>query len=348
MPIINLGALFNRRGYKSEADRARKAEAESRSRATTILDPSEVSGDYDAARALTTTLNGQRRPITLDDLRAFSDFAQKLGKRFKGGITAKGVIDHSRQEDRDRANDQIKVAVLVRAQSGVLHFVTNTGPDSDETRYHVTVEFPAFKAYAASPAKPDKLARAMLDGPLRFECNCKRHRYWFRYIATKGGFNAGRPETGYPKIRNPRLTGVACKHALRVMLEIVRGGIVRSQVAKMLAAAQTSATGTTPVLVSAKDAQAAAAKQVREGAHLRRRVETTAQRTDRIAKTPAARARALQAATREAKRLAEKQADVSRRELAKAFTLLQRGGAPLTKAMRDKLIAQLQAAKTID
>lgn len=344
-PRINLAALFGKRGFQSEVKRLRAEEAEQRAAATNILDPMDVAGEYDAKRLLVTTLGGQVRPITLDDLRTFSENARKLGKRFKGGITAKGIIDLSLQVDRDRANTEIRTAVVMRAQTGVLQFITNAGPDSDVNRHHVHVEFPAFKAFAASPQKPDKLARAMLDGPLRFDCDCGRHRYWFRYIATKGGFNHGRAEVGYPKIRNPMLAGVACKHVLRVMQAVVKDANVRAQAARMIASAQKN--DTRAQTVNAAEARRLAEQQLKQAHHLKNRVETQAQRAQRIASTPAARARALQRAADEARKLALAQAAASRRELEAAFAKLQRN-APLTKAMRDALIAKLQAVKTID
>lgn len=343
-PRINLSAVLGKRGFTAEAARLRKSEAETRANATTILDPMDVAGEYDAARLLQTTLGGQIRPITLDDLRHFTSLANKLGKRFKGGITARGVVEASLQVDRDRANKQIRTAVVVKAQAGALHFVTNSGPESEVARHHVNVEFPAFKAFAASPQDPMKLARAMLDGPLRFECDCGRHRYWFRYIATKGGFGAGRPETGYPKIRNPKLTGVACKHALRVMQAVMKDANVRAQAAKMIGAAQKN--DTRAQTVSAADAKAAAQRQLEAAHHAKNRVETAQQMAERRAKTPAGKARALAAATKEAQRRAAAAADKSRRELERAFAKLQ--AAPMTKAMRDALIAKLMAANTTD
>lgn len=343
-PRINLSAVLGKRGFTAEAARLRKAEAEQRQAATTILDPMDVAGEYDAARLLQTTLGGQIRPLTHEDLRTFSQLANKLGKRFKGGITARGVVEASLQVDRDRANREIRTAVVVKAQAGGLHFVTNAGPDSDALRHHVNVEFPAFKAFAASPQDPAKLARAMLDGPLRFECDCGRHRYWYRYLATKGGFGAGRPEPGYPKIRNPKLVGVACKHALRVMQAVMKDANVRAQAAKMIAAGQKN--DTRAQTVPAAQAKAAAEKQLAAAHHAKNRVETAQQIADRQAKTPAGKLRAIAAATKEAQRRAAEAAAKSRRELDKAFAKLQT--APMTKAMRDKLVAQLMAMKTTD
>lgn len=37
------------------------------------------------------------------------------------------------------------------------------------------------------------------------------------YLNTVAGTVLGRKEGGFPKIRNPNMTGVACKHILRVM-----------------------------------------------------------------------------------------------------------------------------------
>lgn len=329
-PRVNLAALLGKRGFTAEVSRVRKEEAETRAAAKTILDPLDVAGEYDAARLLKTTLGGEMRPITLDDLRQFAYNAKKLGKRFKGGITARGVIESSLQVDRDRSNAEIRAAVVVKAQAGSLHFVTNVGPNSDKTRHHVHVEFPAFKAFAASPSDPAKLARPMLDGPLRFECDCGRHRYWYRYLATKGGFNAGRPEVGYPKIRNPKLVGVACKHALRVMQALLTDASVKMRAAQMIASAQKN--DTRAQVVSAADAKAAAERQLQQSHHVRNRVETQAQQVQRRSSTPAARARALQVAAKEAERRAAAAAKKGREALEDAFRKLQ--SVPLTPAQR--------------
>ena len=339
VPRINLAALLGKRGFTAESNRLRKAEAEQRAQAKTILDPLDVAGEYDAARLLQTTLGGELRPITLDDLRQFAHNARKLGKRFKGGITAKGVIDASLQVDRDRANREIRTAVVVKAHAGNLHFITNAGPDSDVVRHHVNVEFPAFKAYAASPQKPPLLAKAMLAGPLRFECDCGRHRYWFRFLATKGGFNAGRAETGFPKIRNPKLVGVACKHALRAMLAVLNDANVRAQAAKMIAAAQKN--DVKAQTVTAAEARAAAEKQLAQAHHLKNRVETQQQKVDRIAKSPTGRARALQAAAREAAKRAEKVRVEGRKALKASIAKAEK--IPMTPEQRAAFLAWQRA-----
>ena len=340
-----LARVLGKKGYSAEANRIAKAAAEQQVRdSRKLLAPTEVAGEYDAARLLMTTLGGRIRALTQDDLRTFSSYAKKLGKRFKGGITARGVIDHSLEVDRDRANREIRTAVVVKAQKGVLNFVTNSGPDSDVSRHHVHVQFPAFQAYAAQGQKPDKIARTMLDGPVKWSCDCGRERFWYAYLMTIGGFKYGEQQPNFPKIRNPKLVGVACKHGLRVMQALLKDANVKAQASKMIAAAQRS--DTKAQTVTAAEAQAAARKQLAQSHHVKNIAETSAQVAVRKANSPAGKIKALQAATKEAQRKAALKAKSGRRDLEAAFKKL--ATAPLTKAMRDALIKQLQAAQTID
>lgn len=217
---------------RREAEAAHQFDLERRQASTTILHPNEVSGEYDAGRLLTTTLRGAHRAITHSDLRAFSANVSRLKKQFKGGITAQAVIDLSLEVDRKRANKEIRMAVPASLTGGRVHFITNAGPDSDVSRHHVHVEFLDFQAaVGASPNDPKKTGKLVANGRLTFDCDCGRHTFWYRYIATIGKYNYGRAETGFPKIRNPGLKGVACKHVLRTMHVIQRDTAVQAKLA---------------------------------------------------------------------------------------------------------------------
>lgn len=224
---------FTTKGSAAESRKRGAADLAQREASPTILSPADILGEYDAARLLMTTQGGVLRPVTDADLRAFAKNAQTLGKRFKGGITPQGIIESSRQEDRERANRQINLAVPYASKGGTLKVTTNAGPDSDVVRHFVTVEFVNFDAAVASPKTPAQMAEFLTRGQVKFDCDCGRHTYWYRYIATIGRFNAGRPETGYPKIRNPNLSGVGCKHVLRTMANL-RQGLFKNYVGKMI------------------------------------------------------------------------------------------------------------------
>ncbi|MHA3026736.1 hypothetical protein [Chromohalobacter israelensis] len=237
-------------------------DARQRRVAANILDPSEVQGDYDAGRMMETTLGGEARPITNEDLAAFRQNARTAGRRFKGGITVRQVVDLSLSKDRKRARTEIPSAVPAssrQVKGGALEtrFMTSSSPQSKHARHQVIVEFVDFEGLVANGSlSPRKAARELARGGIRFDCTCEHHRYRRRYIATIGRYNAGRPETGYPKITNPDLSGVACKHVLRVMSEIEGGSAVQMFLARAIEKARSGGTAVQRTSQKAADRQA--------------------------------------------------------------------------------------------
>lgn len=221
-------AEANQRAKEDAAQR--KAEGQ-RSGSIILSQKDVLTGNWDASKVLFTTIGGKLRPITADDLATFRRNIAATQTRFSRGVTAKQVIDWSkgvafgtRFTDLELATKQITMAVPVSAFAGKVRFITNASKDSDVTRHHVTVEFLNYGAEAASGATdPRKSAMRLRHGPLKIECDCGKWRFWYRYMATIGGYNAGRAETGFPKIRNPNLSNIACKHILRVMSEVQSG-----------------------------------------------------------------------------------------------------------------------------
>lgn len=210
------------------AEEERDSKNDKKGSKPTFLRPSDISGDYDFKRALQTTLNmpeGMTRAITKDDLKAFADNIEQMQKAYKGGITVEQVISFSRQEDIDRANKQIHVAIPTRRKNGLVHFTTNASretleKDPNAPRYHhVQVEFLAFNELVFHPdrVKATTVQNRLSKGRVKFECDCGRFNFWFRYLNTVAGTVLGRKEGGFPKIRNPNATGIACKHIIRVM-----------------------------------------------------------------------------------------------------------------------------------
>lgn len=61
--------------------------------------------------------------------------------------------------------------------------------------------------------------RLAIQGDLKVKCNCPAYRYWgYEYINSQLGSNAGEDQKRFPHIRNPKLTGILCKHAYRSMM----------------------------------------------------------------------------------------------------------------------------------
>ncbi len=194
------------------------------------------SGKWDADRTLKTTLGGVLREITHEDLKAFKENIKAVKNNFTGGMTAQQIINHSQQIDRDRATKQITMAVPVSASKGTVRFITNAGGETKGVhRHHVTVEFLRYESEASSAdTNKRQSANRLRNSPLKIDCDCGRFRFWYSYIASIGGFKLGTQESGFPKIRNSHLKGVGCKHLLRVMQEIKKGGAITVFLAKQM------------------------------------------------------------------------------------------------------------------
>ena len=207
-----------RQAIKNESSARKTAEHNDKYKPV-FLRPNDIDGEYDFKRMLKTTLGGlELRNITLDDLSAFGSNIETIGALYKGGITIPQVISLSHQDDIDRANKQIHMVMPKFRRAGTVTFITNAGPDSKDTFHVVNVEFTAYDSVVLQPAKEraSTIKNRLSNGKVRIECDCGRFRYWYRYIATLGNYVHGRRETGFPKERNPDLTGIACKHILRV------------------------------------------------------------------------------------------------------------------------------------
>lgn len=206
-----------------------------RKRSNVILSADDLSGEYDTARLLMTTLGGQIRMITQEDLRNFRHSVRVLQKKFTGGITAKQAIDLSMPGRIESANKQIRTAIPISSKGGRFLFQTNAGPDSKYARHMVTVEFMNFSAALASPVKSLKITNEVIKGKIKLECDCEDWRYRFRFLASTAQYAAG-PwyEHGFTKITNPTLDGCACKHILRVCQLVTGSATFRGYMAKSL------------------------------------------------------------------------------------------------------------------
>ncbi|GAA5003351.1 hypothetical protein GCM10023206_06990 [Acinetobacter puyangensis] len=187
----------------------------------TFLRPQDIQKGvtYDVEKVFYTTLGNEIRRVNRDDLVAFQKNIELLQDQYKRGITAKQVINLSLPFDIKKSNEQIFMAVPLSIKNGVVHFMTNASKESNVTEHHVNVEFLNYQSLILQPTAitADAVKKKLMYGKLKFECDCGRHTYWFRYIASIGGYGFGRIEEGYPKLTNPHLAGVACKHVLRVM-----------------------------------------------------------------------------------------------------------------------------------
>lgn len=177
--------------------------------------------------------------LTQADLKRFAQKVRALkkdftGRKIQGGITPNAIIARSRQIDIKRCQDEIHTVQAIRLEKdGVIHFRTNASKKYGATHHIVSVQFLNFQAALTAEKITNDFLNAYMKGAVKFDCDCGRHRFWYRYIATVGGFAYGTLETAFPKVRNPELTGLACKHVIRVMHTLARNPSALRQAVKM-------------------------------------------------------------------------------------------------------------------
>lgn len=232
-PVDNSFIIGSAKGI-AESKRNFRVADDRRSASNILLKPDDVAGGYDVGRKLLTTMGGVPRVLTTEDLRTFDRISKRAAGKLKKGITAKGIIDLSLPIDRKRANDEIRTAVPISAFGEQIRFMTDTGPNSDRSRHYVIVNLLNFMPVVASAIKVEKTGQELSKSPLQISCSCGRWRYWLAYLATKGGFNSGHLEDSFPKQMNPGLSGIACKHILRVMGAISQSPYMKQYMANLV------------------------------------------------------------------------------------------------------------------
>ena len=194
----------------------------------------ELPPSPDANDILSITLGddeaGRSKAYTPEQIRAFAHNIQQASDSLREGIRPQDVINRSLPEpDRHNANQQIFLAVPFARKGDTVRYVTNAGPKSKHHRHYVSVQFLGWRAMLTGSREKGtaSVRNHIAGGKIKFSCDCERHRYFYNYMATLGKYGIGTPETRFPHIRNPELTGIACKHVLRVMHTILAGAGVQ-------------------------------------------------------------------------------------------------------------------------
>jgi hypothetical protein len=312
----------------AEAKRFFKTVDDIRSSSGSLLKPDDVAGEYDFTRKLLTTMGGVPRAITIDDLKQFSHITKQQTAKYAKGIAAKRIIDFSLEPDRKRANQEIKTAVPIFNFGEQIKFMTNSGPNSDRERHYVVVNFKNFGPIVAAGIPVEKSGQEMSKSPLEISCSCGRWRYWLAYLATKGNYNSGHREDAFPKYNNPGLSGIACKHILRVMTLIHQSPFTKQYMMLMVKKARQKVEDKAEYekVANLKDVAA----ELKKESWRQRQVKTSEQkRQERSAKNAANAAKQAEKPKKE-KRMSKKITGMSpdQREAALRASMAQFGAVP--------------------
>lgn len=177
---------------------------------------------------------GGKVSYTLADLNKMATAMGKAENKFgeaTRGVTVAELIRSSRKIDIERAK-KITNSTLYKFDGSILLFRSRAGDDSKVAFHQVKVrledwehEVRAGQGNAYLPA-----AANATRGRVSFDCDCGRHQYWYRYLATIGGFALDPKEYAFPKIRNPKLQGCCCKHVIKT-LAVMQAPFVQSRIA---------------------------------------------------------------------------------------------------------------------
>ncbi|MGJ0624009.1 phage tail protein [Xenorhabdus bovienii] len=185
--------------------------------------------------------------FTKEDLKAFEKNRQKVRSGFNtniAGITYIQLIANCTNIDVKRANNAvddgsgIKTASFIGMEHNVAIISVTASEKSEDKHHRIKIRFEEWDTAMEDLSEKEKttsrVVRQLCTGRVSFDCDCGRHKYWYRYIATAGNFAVSPPkEYIYPKIRNPNLKGVACKHVIHAMTRM-QAGTWQSQVGRLL------------------------------------------------------------------------------------------------------------------
>jgi hypothetical protein len=155
---------------------------------------------------------------------------KKLTAFYLKGVTIKTALKYSSKKDIQRAKEQLK-AVAPRAVSkeGVFVFKVKASGLYQDNQYGVALDRKAefhqvnlfwdLEPFTGLDKSPKWLFE---NAPIKFECSCGRHTFFYRYLWTRINSALGKQEYRYPKRNNANLSGMFCKHGIRT-ITVLRG-----------------------------------------------------------------------------------------------------------------------------
>ncbi|WP_336657599.1 phage tail protein [Leclercia adecarboxylata] len=171
--------------------------------------------------------------FTADDLQQFAKNRKFLRQQLNSGvagITYAQLVAASLDIDIKRANNKvddgsgIKRATPSTLKHNEITISVEASERSEDQHHRVKVRFEEWDQLIddlSDEKNATRVAKRLCAGRVSFDCDCGRHQYWYRYIATAGNFALAPPkEYAYPKIKNPNLSGLACKHVIHAMTRL--------------------------------------------------------------------------------------------------------------------------------
>lgn len=197
----------------------------------------------DARRTLTPRIMSRRKSIeeivrlgkkpdgsefTMEELDRMNKMRLKFKKRRGGvvGITWLEVAGRSSSIRIDRASNRsddrrgISKASMQGLNKNIVILRVKASEKSVHQEHRVKIRLEEWDELLADADGTDKgyqkATKYACAGRVSFDCSCADHQYRYRFMATLGNYCLAPPkESAFPKITNPELTGLACKHVIK-------------------------------------------------------------------------------------------------------------------------------------
>jgi len=172
----------------------------------------------------TTSTNTTMTPLAI---REHNKAIKLYMKHYKHGINIKNALDMSLDVDFKRNKEELSsVYSRTLTQRGIFIFTVKASGKHKFNEYGVAKDFIAKKQdvhiwWDLNKTEDMTAEEILLNAPIKFECSCGRHSYWFRYIATKVNASLGLQEHRFPQRNNKELKGLLCKHMIRT-IDVIR------------------------------------------------------------------------------------------------------------------------------
>lgn len=221
-----ISAGLNDKQFNQLFNKIQKANAKNRRNAKRTLKRSTFTNPTNKALAsLGKKANGTG--FTKDDLVKFDKARQRHKEKYNSktdGITYAFLVKNSRDIDIKRANNQVDDGTGITSASfygikgnlALINVKASIGSKHQSHRVKVRLEQWDELIDETPDNDYQKATKLACAGRISIDCDCGRHQYWYRYLATMGKYAVAPPnEFAFPKIKNPELSGVACKHVLK-------------------------------------------------------------------------------------------------------------------------------------
>lgn len=225
MPMTPTQADFKR--FEKLFAKVKAGKKENRKSAIGTLDPGTLRTHLKSKLDLVLPYGtqGMTQRYSYAELQRFAKAMDRVSKRdFAGrekGAPLARIVEASLPIDRKRANQEIRSATLYKVRGGLLAFKVSASAGSKYQFHQVRIRLEEWGDKLGGLKSDLVAAKEAAVGNVAIDCDCGRHQYHYRYLATIGGFAVTPPaEKDFPKIKNPKLQGAACKHVLKALMAL--------------------------------------------------------------------------------------------------------------------------------